>query len=215
MGVFMGWRFVLGTMRHTLAYATAGAGMALMVGSVTVFGVRAPPHPDSKPAVAEAKWTQANWPFPLDQWGVGKAFVCAPADCGAKIDIYIRPKIGFGTCDTGVSDETELERIADTDLISSKARPVAPAHPNKVGWMNGLSRFYAAPDVGAGAGAGAGANLLSLAFNNECDVVVASATTGIADPAAAELAVLAFLNGDRVMHWTRNELGLAVAGGAR
>ncbi len=200
-------------MRRTLAYATAGAGMALMVGSVTVFGVRAPPHPDSKPAVAEAKWTEAIWPFRLDRWGVGKAFVCAPADCGAKIDIYIRPKIGFGNCDTGVSDETELERVADTDLISSKARPVAPAHPIKVGWMNGLSHFYAAPD--AGAGAGGGANLLSLAFNNECDVVVAIATTGVADPAAAEPAVLAFLNGDRVMRWARNELGLAVAGGAR
>jgi hypothetical protein len=202
-------------MRRTLAYATAGAGMALMVGSVTVFGVRAPPHPDSKPAVAEAKWTQAKWPFPPDRWGVGKGFVCAPADCGAKIDIYIRAKIGFGNCDTGVSDETELERVADTDLIGSKVRPVAPAHAIKVGWMNGLSRFYAAPDAGAGAGAGAGANLLSLAFNNECDVLVAIATTGVADPAAAEPAVLAFLNSDHVMRWARNELGLAVAGGAR
>ena len=43
--------------------------------------------------------------------------------------------------------------------------------------MNGLSRFYSAPDAGAGAGAGAGANLLSLAFNNECDVVVAQASS--------------------------------------
>jgi hypothetical protein len=201
-------------MRGTLAYATAGAGMALMVGSVTVFGVRAPPQPpqpDSKPAVAEADWTEAKWPFPPDHWGIGKAFVCAPADCGAKIDIYIRPKIGFGNCATGVSDETELERIADTDLISSKARPVAPAHPIKVGWMNGLGRFYAAPD----AGDGSGANLLSLAFNNECDVVVAIATTGIADSAAAEPVVLDFLNSDHVMRWARKELGLAAAGGAR
>jgi hypothetical protein len=204
-------------MRRTLAYATAGAGMALMVGSVTVFGVRAPPQPDSKPgpAVAEAKWTEAKWPFPPDRWGTGKAFGCAPADCGAKIDIYIRPKIGFGNCDTGVSDETELERVADTDLISSKARPAAPVHPIKVGWMNGLGRIYSVPDAGAGVGAGAGTNLLSLAFNNECDVVVAVAATGVADPAAAEPAVLAFLNGERLMRWARNELGLSVAGGAR
>jgi hypothetical protein len=116
---------------------------------------------------------------------------------------------GFGNCDTGVSDETELERVGDTDLISSKARPVAPAHPIKVGWMNGLGRFYSTPD------ARAGANLMSLAFNNECDVLVAIATTGVADPAVAKPAVLAFLNSDQVMRWARNELGLAVAGGAR
>jgi hypothetical protein len=127
----------------------------------------------------------------------------------------IRPKIGFGNCDTGVSDENELERAGDTELISSKARPVAPAHPIKVGWMNGLGRFYSTPDAGAGTGAGAGANLLSLTLNNECDVLVAIATAGIADPAVVEPAALAFLNSDQVMRWARNELGLAVAAGAR
>jgi hypothetical protein len=83
-------------MRRTLAYATAGAGMALMVGSVTVFGVRARPQPDSNPAVAEAKWTQANWPFLLDRWGVGKVFVCAPADCGATGFPQRRPRDALG-----------------------------------------------------------------------------------------------------------------------
>jgi len=43
----------------------------------------------------------------MDQWGLGKAFVCMPADCGVKVDIYVRPKIGFCNCATGVSDDAE------------------------------------------------------------------------------------------------------------
>jgi hypothetical protein len=28
-------------------------------------------------------------PFLLDQWGAGKAFVCTPADCSSRIDVYV------------------------------------------------------------------------------------------------------------------------------
>jgi hypothetical protein len=47
---------------------------------------------------------------------------------------------------------------------------------------------------------------LAIAFNDKCDVVVA--TVVAADIAAAERAALQFLNGDLVLRWTERELGL-------
>ena len=106
-------------MGKALAFAIALAGAALMAGSVAVFGVRAP----ATPIAIEPVWTEVKWPFLLDQWGIGKAFTCQPADCGVKVDVYIRPKIGFCNCSTGVSDDTELERVADTELVSANTKP--------------------------------------------------------------------------------------------
>ncbi len=147
-------------------------------------------------------WNETRWPFLLDQWGVGKAYVCMPAACGARIDVFIRPKIGFCNCTTGVSDDGELERVADTDLVSPTVRPLGPGTPVKVGWMHGMSRIYQM------SGDMPGERLLSVAFNDECDVVVALATLGKADPAAAGPAVIAFLNTTPVVLWAKKELGL-------
>ena len=35
-------------------------------------------------------WSEEKWPFPIDQWGTGKAFRCRSADCGTDIDVYLR-----------------------------------------------------------------------------------------------------------------------------
>ena len=185
-------------MRKTLAAAIAIVGIGVIAGSAAVFGGRTP----ANPRVIEPVWTEANWPFPIDQWGTGKAFVCAPADCGVKVDVYIRPKIGYCNCATGVSDDAELERVSDTELLSPKTRARGRSHPIKVGWMNGLSRPYWATDGETGAG------LLSVAFNDECDVVVALAAYGDGDPAAIEPAVTSFLKTTPMVLWAKKELGL-------
>jgi hypothetical protein len=185
-------------MKRAAAFAIAVVGIGFMAASAAVFGVREP----ANPSAMEPVWTEAKWPFLLDQWGIGKAFVCEPADCGVKIDVYVRPKIGFCNCATGVSDDTELERVADTDLVSRKFQPLGPGRPVKVGWMQGLSRPYRALDENAGQ------RLLSVAFNDECDVVVALATLGDAEPAVIEPAVIAFLNTTPMVLWTKKELGL-------
>jgi hypothetical protein len=183
-------------MAHLLAIAVAGT--AFIAGSVGVFGVRAPVNPSAM----EPAWTEVKWPFLLDQWGIGKAFVCMPADCGSKVDVYVRPKIGFCNCSTGVSDDAELERIGDTDLLSPEIRPLGPGRPVKVGWMEGLIRAYRM------SGGTADQRLLSVAFNDECDVVVALAALGNGDPAVAGPAVMAFLNSKPMVLWAKKELGL-------
>jgi hypothetical protein len=189
------------SMGKALAFAIALAGAGLMAGSVAVFGVRAP----ANPSAVEPVWTEVKWPFLLDQWGIGKAFTCLPADCGVKVDVYIRPKIGFCNCSTGVSDDTELERVADTELVSPNTKPAGASRPVKIGWMNGLARRYRVSDGEASQ------TLLSVAFNDECDVVVAVAALGDRDPAVIEPAVIAFLKSTPMVLWAKKELGLEYA----
>ena len=182
----------------TLALMGAALGTALLAGSMAVLGARTP----AEPSPIEPVWSEAKWPFLIDQWGVGKAFTCLPADCGAKINVYVRPKIGFCNCSTGVSDEAELERVADTDLVSAQPRSLGPGRPVKIGWMEGLSRVYRVSDQKGSEG------LLSIAFNDECDVVVAVATLGNGDPATVAPAVIAFLKSKPLVLWAKKELGL-------
>jgi hypothetical protein len=66
--------------------------------------------------------------------------------------------------------------------------------------MNGRSRGYRV-------GAPPAKSVLSLAFNNRCDVIVATVVAGD-EPRAQEQAVLEFLNGDLVLHWAEVVLGL-------
>jgi hypothetical protein len=185
-------------MRKAFTLTLALAGSVLLAGSMAVLGVRAP----ADPSAVQPVWTETKWPFLLDQWGVGKAFVCMPADCSVKIDVYIRPKIGFCNCSTGVSDDAELERVADTELVSPEIRPLDQGRPVKVGWMQGLSRAYRVSEEKVGE------RLLSIAFNDECDVVVAVAKLDNGDPAVVEPAVIAFLNSRPMVLWAKKELGL-------
>jgi hypothetical protein len=185
-------------MRRSLTLALALGGIAFVAGSIAAFRVRAP----ANPSAMEPVWAEVKWPFLLDQWGIGKAFVCMPADCGSTIDVYIRPKIGFCNCSTGVSDDAELERVADTELVGPGIRPLDPGRPIKIGWMQGLSRAYRISEDGTAE------SLLSIAFNDECDVVVAVAKADNGDPAVVEPAVIAFLNSRPLMLWAKKELGL-------
>ncbi len=146
-------------------------------------------------------WTEIAWPFPMDQWGKGAAYRCNAADCGAEISVYLRPKIGFCNCATGVSDDAELERVADVSLLDDRYKPLAEGRAIRVGRMEGRSRPYVVQ-------AASRARVLAVAFNERCDVMVATAHVAHADPAAFEGAVLALLNVDAVMKWTEVKLGL-------
>jgi hypothetical protein len=146
-------------------------------------------------------WAEVAWPFRMDQWGQGSAFRCKAADCGAEITVYLRPKIGFCNCTTGVSDDAELERVADVSLFDDRFHALAEGHAIKVGHMAGRSRPYVVD-------AGAGAKVLAIAFNERCDVIVATAHVAQGELARFEDAVLAFLNGERALKWAEAKLGL-------
>jgi hypothetical protein len=148
----------------------------------------------------QAVWTEVSWPFPVDQWGGGWAFQCKAADCGIDVNLYLRPKIGFCNCQTGVADDEELDRVGDLDLVGSERSALGPGRPITVHTMKGRSRGYAV-------GAPSAKPVLSLAFNSRCDVVVATVVAG-GDPVAQEQAVLEFLNSDSVLERVEVVLGL-------
>src|SRR5438309_6652991 len=71
-------------------------------------------------------WQEIAWPFPRDGWPAGRAFHCDVASCGNEINLYIRPKLGFCNCSTGVADDDEVDRVADLDLVSDRFVPLEP-----------------------------------------------------------------------------------------
>jgi len=145
-------------------------------------------------------WTEAAWPFPIDQWGQGWAYQCKAVDCGVSINLYLRPKIGFCNCQTGVADDEELDRVSDIELVGSDGSALGPGRSIAVHWMKGRSRGYRVSAPSA-------KSVLSLAFNDRCDVIVATVVAGN-DPVAQEAAVLEFLNSDLVLNWAKVVLGL-------
>jgi hypothetical protein len=152
--------------------------------------------PEQPAAELRPAWTEFKWPFPVDQWGIGRAFVCQPAACGLEVKLYLRPKIGFCKCATGVDDDEELERVGDLALVSENAVELGPGHVIEVAWMGGRSRAYGLKNRAQG-------HALSIGFNDRCDVFVALVTLGAGDRDVLEPAVLAFLNSERVQRWMK------------
>src|SRR5215471_14331630 len=188
------------TMRSTPLVIVLGVALAgLLAGDAMTVGVK--PQSSDTAKVMPASWNEIKWPFPLDQWGTGRAFQCSAGDCGSEVNLYLRPKLGFCNCTTGVSDDAELDRVGDLELLSNKFDGLRDGQSVSVGWMKGRSRPYRVTMP-----YGSPRTALAIAFNDKCDVVVA--TVVAADIAAAERAALHFLNGDLVLRWAERELGL-------
>lgn len=172
----------------------AAFGLGGIAGAITLRDARLP---DSAPRPV---WSEVAWPFPVDQWGKGKAFRCTHADCGAEVALYLRAKIGFCNCVTGVSDDAELDRMSDFDLIGAVA-PLGAGRTLTIGRMQGRSRAYALRNP-------AGKSMLSAAVNDRCDMVAATAVMPHDSLAAIEPGVIAFLNSATVLRWAEVTLGI-------
>src|SRR5262245_16557422 len=183
--------------RTGLVMVTLGIGLAALLASdATTVG-----YSDAK--VPSSAWTEVKWPFLLDQWGRGKAYHCAAADCGTEVKLYMRAKIGFCNCATGVADDAELDRVGDLEIFSDKFVGLSDGREISVAHMKGRSRpyrvdmRYEAPPTA-----------VSIGFNDRCDVVVATVVADRARLDSAENRSLEFLNSERVMRWVEKELGL-------
>jgi|KBSSwiStaDraftv2_1062776.scaffolds.fasta_scaffold58274_4 hypothetical protein len=187
-------------MRKTIIVAAATVALCAIAGGLLLARDSAPDR--ASVAALQPTWDEVAWPFPMDQWGKGKAFVCKAAHCGADVTVYIRAKIGFCNCATGVADDEELDRISDFDLFGNKLTALGPGQPIAVAWMKGRSRAFSI------AGSPAQKSALSVGFNDRCDAIVATAVLRDARPGAIEPAVLAFLNSRTVLRWAEVTLGL-------
>jgi hypothetical protein len=176
------------------------AAVVLAVGAVALL---ARPPGDGVAASPRPVWTEAQWPFPMDQWGRGRAFRCRPADCGTEVNIYLRAKLGACNCTAGVADDAELDRMSDFDLVGGEVSPLGAGRPITIAWMQGRSRAYTLTARNP-----PGKTAISVAFNNRCDMVVATAVLPHDRPAFMEPGVIEFLNGSTVLRWAEATLGL-------
>src|ERR1044072_7960021 len=153
--------------RSTLMLAAAVTAVAGIGADGFVHGPR---HPTGISAShGRAAWTEVTWPFPMDQWGRGKPFRGGLADCNGDVAIYLRAKLGFCNCTTGVADDDDLDRMGDLALIGGQIVPLGAGQPVRVGSMAGRARAYAftGPKV-------TGGRLISGGFQHPWDLVAAT-----------------------------------------
>jgi hypothetical protein len=138
-------------------------------------------------------WREIAWPFPRDGWPAGRAFRCAADACGDQVELYVRPKIGFCNCDSGVADDDEVDRVADLDLISERFVPREPGQPIRIGDMQGRIRGY---DLRLADGSAHSA--VGIALSRRCDLLVAVAQ---GKAAGVQRAALALLSSGDMTRW--------------
>ncbi len=175
-------------MRSALARAAVAAGIALAASGLSARAQDVP-----SPA-----WTEIAWPFLRDGWPSGRAFECEGAACGEKLTLYARVKNGFCDCTRGVSDDDEIDRVSDIDLITPFFRPVAPGDPAPLAGMAGRTRLYETLEHGH-------RKVLSLAGGRDCNAFVAMALGGDAFPPGGAEAVAAFINSPDFSHWVADK----------
>ena len=176
----------------------AAALVSALAAVLTWFGL----HERAAATAPRPAWIEVTWPFPIDQWGKGKAFRCKAADCGAEVNVYLRAKIGFCNCTTGVADDDDVDRMGDIVLVG-EASPLGASRPIRIATMEGRSRAYA-----LNARNPLGKTAISVVFRDRCDMIAATAVLGHDRPAAVEPSVIEFLNGSTVMRWAEITLGL-------
>jgi hypothetical protein len=145
-----------------------------------------------------AHWEGIKWPFLLDEWGIGRAFVCKPVDCGSEVTLYLRAKVGFCSCSAGITDNDDLDRVGDLKLLSDRFVGLAEGHVIRVAGMTGRSRPY---EVSLPLWRTQTA--VAIALHANCDAVVATVIADRDQLTTAERHALRFLEGDTAMQWIK------------
>ena len=107
----------------------------------------------------------------------------------------MRPKIGFCNCDSGVTDDDEVDRVADLDLMSERFVAREPGNVVRVADMPGRIRGYDLdmPD-------GSRRTAVGIAVSRRCDLMVAVAQ-GKGAAAEVQRAALEYLASPDVTRW--------------
>lgn len=139
-------------------------------------------------------WHETAWPFLRDGFAAGRAWR------NGDTTVYVRPKFGFcANCDTGVVDDSEVDRVTDVDLLDEKFTPVADGARIRITDLFGRSRLYnvATPD-GTRTAEG-------IAVNYKCDLIVALVVGKLDDPAVRRQA-RDFIESNTVQVWLNRQL---------
>jgi hypothetical protein len=72
-------------MRTTTAIATAAAvGLGGLAGAFALLASNRTADDGAAASPPRPVWTEVLWPFPMDQWGKGKAFRCKAATAARR-----------------------------------------------------------------------------------------------------------------------------------
>jgi hypothetical protein len=181
-------------MRRWPVIASAIVALGALSGAAAYQQVT-PRENEQKQNEQKGDWHEIAWPFPRDGWPAGKAFRCGAAACGGALELYLRPKMGFCNCDQGVTDDDEVDRVADLDLMSEHFAPLAPGDIVRLADMPGRIRAYdlkmpdGSPHIAVG-----------VAVSRRCDLLVAVAR-GRGDAPEVRRAALAFLATGEMTRW--------------
>ena len=148
-----------------------------------------------------ARWREIAWPFPRDGWPAGRAFRCGGEACGENVELYVRPKIGFCNCDTGVADDDEVDRVADLDLMSEHFAPLEAGRVIRIADIPGRLRAY---DLRMSDGSQHTA--IGIAVSHRCDLLVAVAQGG-GKASVVQRAALEFLASNEMARWMVSAMG--------
>jgi hypothetical protein len=140
-------------------------------------------------------WSEIAWPFPRDGWPAGRAFRCATELCGDEIEVYVRPKIGFCNCDSGVADDDEVDRVADLDLMSERFAALEVGKAIRIAGMAGRMRTYALRMADGSRHVAVG-----IAVSRRCDLLVAVAQ-GKGEASDVQRVALDFLASGDMERW--------------
>jgi hypothetical protein len=147
------------------------------------------------------QWHEIAWPFSRDAWPAGRAFRCDGGGCRG-VEVYVRPKLGFCNCATGVSGDSEVDAVTDLDMLSEDFVPVRPGQPVTIAGMAGRQRDYTLRLAG---GKTVPAN--GVAISRKCDVVVAASQGQSAGSPDAKRAIARLLETEGVLAWLNGLLG--------
>ena len=140
-------------------------------------------------------WHAIAWPFPRDGWNDGQAWR------GHGLDLYIRPKLGLcGNCDTGVVEDSEVDRVTDIDLVDPLFAPDGEGKKIRITDLVGRMRLYrlrTRKDAKLAEG---------IAVSYGCDLVVALVVGDVADEKLRQTA-RRFLESNVVQVWLNQQLG--------
>ena len=151
----------------------------------------------------EGAWAEAKWPFLVDQWGLGNAYRCDAARCGVDVTLYLRAKVGFCNCATGIAEDEEVDRVGDLGLVGWQSRARAPGAPVTVGWMKGRSRAFVVEGRDRRE-----RHALTVAVSNKCDAVVATVVADQPISSDIERSAIEFLGSRPILRWAAANTGL-------
>ena len=186
-----------------LALLLAAALVCVSAGYFALVAPRPAEMVTGDASAARPVWAEVKWPFPVDQWGTGRAFVCKAADCGTEAKLYLRAKLGSCNCATGVADDVDIDRMSDFDLVGGEVSPLGAGRPIRIGWMKGRSRAYTLTSRDP-----PGKSTISVVINDRCDMIVATVVLPHDRRATIEPGVMEFLNSRTVLHWAEVALGI-------